>query len=286
MTKILTNQKNLNNNQQDTEKWNQWFAGVTDGDGCFYVNAKEKSISYEITTHVTDARIVYDIKNKLKGGSVQLRSGSQSIRYRVKAKNIIIDIINRLNGRLYNQARVAKFEECCKLLNISVIPSTSLVDKKNSYLSGMIDSDGSFAISVTRSSPEDSQISGVEGRILRLINAKGFSQISVKITSVDANNLYMIQQSYDFGKVYVEKTNVLKKSKKTKYHWTLKSYEDFQRLYDYLKLNPLKSVKMHRMRLALLYFKYKQLGYHLKPAGTMESKVWSKFCKSWFKYSY
>lgn len=286
MTKIFTDQINFNTYKQDTEKWNEWFAGVTDGDGCFYINMKEKSISYEITTHVTDARALYDIKNKLKGGSVRLRSGSQSIRYRVKASNIIIDIINRLNGRLYNQARVAQFEECCKLLKILVIPSPPSLDKKNGYLSGMIDSDGSFAISVTRSSPEDSQISGVEGRIIRLINAKGFSQISVKITSVDANNLYLIQQSYGFGKIYVEKKNLRNKSPKTKYHWTLKSSDDFQLLYDYLKKNPLKSVKMHRMRLALLYFKYKQLGYHLKPVGTVEFKIWSKFCKSWFKYSF
>lgn len=284
MKKKLIDQTILNKCEQDREKWNQWFAGVTDGDGCFYMNTKEKSISYEITTHITDARVVYDIKNKLKGGAIRLRSGSQSVRYRVKAKNIIIDILNRLNGRLYNQARVANFEEACRLLNVSVLPTPFSVEKSNGYLSGIIDADGSFAISVTRSSPEDSQKSGVEGRTIRLINAKGFNQISAKVTGVDANNIYMIQRSYGFGKVFVEKAR--QKSLKTKYHWTLKSYEDFQYLYNYLKVHPLKSVKMHRMRLALLYFKYKQLGYHFKPSGTMESKIWAKFCKSWFKYSY
>ncbi len=286
MTKKLTENIYLNLYKQDTEKWDEWFAGVTDGDGCFYINTKEKSISYEITTHVTDARMLYDIKNKLKGGVVRLRSGSQSIRYRVKAKTIMIDIINRLNGKLYNQARVAQFEACCKLLNIPVIPSPSSLNKKNGYLSGMIDSDGSFAISVSRSSPADSQISGVEGRIVRLINAKGFNQISVKVTSVDAKKLDVIQKSYGFGKIYKEKPNVSNRRPKTQYHWTIKSYEDFQNLYDYLKKNPLKSLKMHRMRLSLLYFKYKQLGYHLKPANTVEAKVWAKFCRSWFKYSF
>ena len=70
----------------DNQKWNQWFAGLTDGDGCFYLNKKERSVSYEITTHTTDVRVLYNIKNKLKAGTVKLRSNSQSVRYRVKKK--------------------------------------------------------------------------------------------------------------------------------------------------------------------------------------------------------
>ena len=57
-------------------------------------------------------------------------------------------------------------------------------------------------------------------------------------------------------------------------------------MYEYLKKNPLKSVKMHRMRLVLLYFKYKNLNYHLKKEGNIEAKIWAKFAKSWYKYSY
>ncbi len=96
----------------------------------------------------------------------------------------------------------------------------------------------------------------------------------------------MIKKSYSYGEIYSEKINPSKKRKQTIYHWTIKSYANLQRLYEYLKINPLKTVKMPRMCLALLYFKYKQLGYHLKPVGTVKYKVWSKFCKSWFKYSY
>jgi hypothetical protein len=288
-SKIMNKHFNKNLNKQKyhkDEKWNQWFAGVTDGDGFFYINRKENSISYEITTHVTDARLLYNIKNKLAGGSLKLRNGSQSIRYRVKAKAIILDILNRLNGRLYNPTRIAQFEECCQLCNISPLATPSLVDKSSAYLSGILDSDGTFSISVSNSTAEDSQLSGVEGRTIRLTNAKGYCQIYARITSVEPSYLTMIQKSYGFGEIYKEKANVRNKSPKAKYHWTIKSYEDFQRLYELLKINPLKSVKMHRMRLALLYFKYKELNYHLKSEGTMEFKVWAKFCKSWFKYSF
>lgn len=268
------------------EKWNRWFAGLTDGDGCFYINKKEKSVSYEITTHTTDARILLNIKNKLKTGTVKLRSGSQSVRYRVKQKAAILDIVNRLNGKLYQKARIAQFEKVCHLFNVQQLPTTLLLKKTDAYLAGLIDSDGTFAISVSKSTTENSQISGVEGRIKRLMNSKAHNQISCKVTSVDHNHLKLVQNSYGFGKIYIEKPNLVNRSPNTKYHWTIKSYSDFQCLYEYLKKNPLKSVKMHRLRLSLLYFKYKDLGYHLKPADTIESKIWAKFCKSWFKYSY
>jgi len=267
-------------------KWNQWLAGITDGDGCFYLNKKENSVSFEVTTHTTDVRILRNIKNTLKAGTVKLRSNSQSVRFRVKKQATILDIVNRLNGKLYNKARIAQFKKVCELFKVQQIPSPSLLKKENAYLSGLIDSDGSFAISVSKSSAEDSQKSGVEGRTIRLINSKAQNQITLKITSMDQNNLNLVQNSYCFGTIYMEKPNKENRSPNTKYHWTIRSYKDFQSVYEYLKLNPLKSVKMHRMRLTLLYFKYKDLGYHLKDPATIESKIWSKFAKSWFKYSY
>lgn len=274
------------NNFSDNDKWNQWFAGVTDGDGYFYINKNERSVSYEITTHSTDARLIYNIKNKLKAGSVSLRSGSNSVRYRVKQKSIILNIIKRLNGKLYNPTRASQLKNVCLLYNVPYIEPPNLILKSDGYLSGLIDSDGLFSISVSRSSSNDSQISGVQGRIIRLTNAKGFSQISLKLTSSHKDYLDLIKTSYNYGNVYCEKSNLHNKNPNNKYHWTIKSEEDFLYLYEYLKKYPLKSTKIHRMRLTLLYFKYKSLKYHLKPAGTIEAKIWSKFAKSWYKYSY
>ena len=291
-------------NTKDTkdERWNKWLAGLTDGDGCFYLSKKEKSVSFEVTTHTTDARMLRDVKNTLKGGTIKLRSNSQSVRYRVKQQAIILDLVNRLNGKLYNKARVEQFKKVCELLKVQQIPSPSLLKKDDAYLSGLIDSDGTLSISVSKSSAENSQISGVEGRTIRLINSKAYNQIYLKITSIDQDNLTLVQNSFGrgaseaIGTIYVEKPNKENRSPNTKYHWTIRSYKDFQYVYEYCKLNPLKSVKMHRLRLALLYFKYKDLGYHLKAccpplwgkeaAATIESKIWVKFCKSWFKYSF
>jgi hypothetical protein len=268
------------------DKWNQWFAGLTDGDGCFYISKKDKNVSYEITTHITDARVLYFIKNKLKAGSVRIRSGSKSVRFRVKQKNIILDIVQRLNGKLQNPIRCTQLKQVCQLYNLPYIPSATLICKHDAYLSGLIDSDGSLSISVSRSSALHSQISGVEGRIIRLSNAKGFNQMYLKVTSSHKPYLELIQQSYGYGKVYLEKSNINNKSPRNKYHWILRSEIEFQTLYEYIKNCPLKSVKMHRIRLSLLYFKYKSLKYHLQPYGTLEAKIWTKFAKSWYKYSY
>ena len=81
--------------------------------------------------HITDSKIVTNIKNVLKAGSVKLRSHSNSIRYRVKQKSVIIDIINRLNGKLYNPARLEQFQKVCQLLNISLVAAPILLEKLN-----------------------------------------------------------------------------------------------------------------------------------------------------------
>ena len=280
ITKLITN------NSIKIEKWNQWFAGITDGDGCFYINKKENTISYEITVAITDIRILYSIKNTLKTGTIKKRSGSQSVRYRTKQKTALIEIINRLNGRLYNEIRLNQFRNVCQLFNIPFIPSPTTISNQNAYLSGLIDADGSLSISVSKSTFENSQKIGLQGRIDRLANARGFSQISAKVTSIDSKKISLIQSSYGFGDIYIEKSNFKNKSSKPKYHWTIRSYEDFTKLANYLKMNPLKSVKMHRMRLVFFYFKYKDLRYHLQPINTIEFQIWSKFAKSWFKYSF
>lgn len=278
------NTENMSKNIK-REKWNEWFAGLTDGDGYFYINTKEKNISFELTTHVTDSRVVTNIKNELKAGAVLIRSNSQSIRYRVKKKSVIIDIVNRLNGKLQNPTRILQFKKVCEMLDIKLQEKFPLINKENGYLAGLIDSDGTITISVSRSSAEDSQKTGVGGKQIRLINSKACNQISFKITSIYEEYIMLIKNSYGFGTIYREKPNKKNKSPKAKYSWTIRSYEDFLLLYEYLKKNPLKSVKMHRMRLALLYFKYKELKYHLQPTGTFQAKIWAKFCKLWFKYS-
>nr|YP_007890183.1 putative site-specific DNA endonuclease [Pleodorina starrii]AFY64452.1 putative site-specific DNA endonuclease [Pleodorina starrii] len=281
---------------ENTEQWNEWLAGLIDGDGCFYINKKEKNVSFEITTHITDIRVLTELKNKLKVGSVKKRSNSQSVRFRVKTKVAVIDILHRVNGKLYNPARVAQFIAACNLFEITinqawldeVTTGAASLTIKNSYayLAGLIDADGTISISVSHTSTENSQLSGVHGKITRLINSKAHNQVSLKVTTQYENYATLIYKTVGFGKIYKQKPNKQKKVPNPLYHWTVVSLEDFQLLYEQFKKFPLKSLKMHRIRLVLLYFKYKQLKYHLYEAGAIEAKIWAKFARLWYKYSY
>nr|BCA78202.1 putative site-specific DNA endonuclease [Astrephomene gubernaculifera] len=285
----INNKKLMTTKCINEELWNEWFAGIADGDGCFYINKKENSLSFEVTTHITDIRVVTNIKNILKVGTVKIRSNSQSVRYRVKAKAAIIDIFNRLNGKLYNPARVKQFIAACEIVGITPkVPTDSLFMEKKSYayLAGLIDSDGSLVISVSGSTAEDSQLSNVHGKITRLTYSKAHNQITLKVTTSYKTYAELIQNTFGFGKIYTQKPNIKNKAPNTLYHWTVTSQQDFELLYESVKTFPLKSLKMHRLRLSLLYFKYKNLKYHLKEAGTIEGKTWAKFANTWYKYSY
>lgn len=272
-------------NQKKTScSWDEWFAGVVDGDGYFYINAK-KEISFELTTGTIDINILYSIKNKLKAGSIKLRSGSNSMRYRVKTDLTIKTIIHKLNGKLYNPVRLRQFEKACSILNIDLNPSPLKIQMPNAYLAGLIDAEGTITINVSKTSAITSQKLGKNGKIIKLSQSRAFNQLFLKITSVHKQPLLLIKNSYNFGHIYIEKKTVKNKKLKTQYHWTIRSYEDFCLLYENVKNYPLKSSKMHRLRLSFKYFTFKQLKYHLKDFNTMEYKIWFKFCQSWFKYT-
>lgn len=64
--------------------FNQWLAGLIDGDGCFLLNKKGYA-SLEITVDLRDQNALYLIKDSY-GGSIKLRSNSKSIRYRLHDK--------------------------------------------------------------------------------------------------------------------------------------------------------------------------------------------------------
>lgn len=279
----------MNKKLMNKELLNEWLAGIVDGDGCFYINKKENSISFEVTTHITDIRVVTNIKNLLKVGTVKKRNNSQSVRYRVKSKVAIFDILNRLNRKLYNPARVKQFQAACEMFGIpSKVPTElfSMEKKSYAYLTGLIDADGSIVFSISGSTAEDSQLSGVHGKITRLTNSKSHNQISLKVTTSYKNYAELIQNTFGFGRIYKQKPNKKNKAPNPLYHWTVTSQHNFELLYECFKKFPLQSIKMHRLHLSLLYFKYKKLKYHLKEAGTIEGKTWAKFANSWYKYSY
>jgi len=73
---------------KSTIGWNQWLAGLIDGDGCLLI-FKHGYTSCEITMGIKDEHAFNQIQQKL-GGSLKLRSGSNSIGYRLYNQKGII----------------------------------------------------------------------------------------------------------------------------------------------------------------------------------------------------
>ncbi|RKF61147.1 Intron-encoded RNA maturase bI4 [Erysiphe neolycopersici] len=85
-------------------KFNEWLAGVIDGDGCFQLSKKGYA-SLEIVTQLRDRRLLYLIKQKY-GGAVKLYAGDNYLRYRLHHKAGLLNLIKGVNGLIRNPIRI------------------------------------------------------------------------------------------------------------------------------------------------------------------------------------
>jgi hypothetical protein len=60
------------------------------------------------------------IQNKL-GGSIKLRSGAKAVRYRLHNKKGIVDLVNRINGKIRHSARLKQLNLLCAKLGIQLL---------------------------------------------------------------------------------------------------------------------------------------------------------------------
>ncbi len=120
------------------KKFNEWLAGLIDGDGCFLLSQKGYG-SLEITVDICDSYCLYVIKNQY-GGSLKLRSGSKSVRYRLHHKEGLLKLLNNLNGLIRHSNRLLQYNKLCFKYNIFVLPMVDLVFD-SSWMSGFFDAD-------------------------------------------------------------------------------------------------------------------------------------------------
>lgn len=96
-------------------QFNEWLAGLIDGDGYLYVTKKGYT-GCEITVALEDEKMLRIIQNKL-GGSVKPRSGTKAVRYRLQNRLGMIELINRINGLIRNTVRKPQLYKVCNALN-------------------------------------------------------------------------------------------------------------------------------------------------------------------------
>lgn len=240
-------------------KINQWLAGLIDGDGCFLLSNKGYG-SLEITMDIRDERALYFIKN-IYGGSIKLRSGSKSIRYRLHSKLSLINLIKDINGEIRNSTRLKQLKILCIKYNIDLIYPKNL-NYDNAWLSGFFDSDGTITIN------------------------KNNNQLSISISQRNKEILNPLINLYN-GNIYIDR------SKNRSYKWYLTKKKDILLIIEYFKNNPSRTMKNNRLHLIPKFFTLKDninliknnsSSKDLLNTNNLINKIINNFFIKWNKY--
>ena len=243
---------NLDNAIEDKQpsfnkSFNQWLAGLIDGDGCFQLTKKGYA-SLEIVMETRDKHCLYQIKQKF-GGSIKLRSGLNWLRYRMHHKKGMLDLINAVNGEIRNPVRLLQLNKICDKYNIPII-QPSILTYNSGWFSGFFDSDGSV--------------------YLNLVSSQMFITVLQK-------NKYLLDLLVDLygGTVYIQKES---------FKWTIYKKQEIIKLLDYFTICPSRSAKNNRLKSIKRYLELRELKAHLASNNSILGKAWKKFLLKWDKF--
>jgi hypothetical protein len=96
---------------------------------------------------IRDEHALHIIKN-VYGGSIKLRSGANTIRYRLHHKSGLLSLINDVNGHIRNSNRLIQLNNICNKYDLTLIYPNKLT-YYNGWFSGFFDADGSITINIS-----------------------------------------------------------------------------------------------------------------------------------------
>jgi len=255
--RLLNINNNFNNyiikrfihSNKSNKKWNQWLAGLIDGDGSFLLSKKGYA-SLEITMDIRDEHALQIIKN-VYGGSIKLRAGANALRYRLHHKSGLLNLINNVNGEIRNSNRLIQLNKICYKYNINLIYPENLI-YDNGWLSGLFDSDGTVTINKTNTQ-------------LSISISQKTSELLKPLTDIYGGNIYIDRGSSQSFKWYISKREIILK------------------LIDYFKCHPSRSAKNKRLHLIPKFYELKDLKAHEAPENSYLSKAFKFFIEKWDK---
>ena len=252
---VPTEEISNNTSKDNQERFNQWLAGLIDGDGYFGIT-KNKYTSCEITVGLEDEKMLNQIQNKF-GGSVKLRSGIRAVRYRLQNKEDMINLINAVNGNIRNTKRYSQLIKVCDILNIKIKNPIELTSD-NAWFSGFFDADGTINYFYR---DKDNKL-------------KIKPQLIVSVTNkllVDVEPYYKIFG----GNIYFDK------SQNGYYKWTIANEKLHLKYYEYNKINPSRSFKGRRIFLIKEFYEYYNKQAFRSPSDSLLFKAWNIFDQKW-----
>jgi len=243
----LVNKSNNNKNDKNLS-FNQWLAGLIDGDGYFILTKKGYS-SCEITMDARDVKALYEIKHKY-GGTIKPISNANAVRYKLRHKKGLISLINDVNGLIRNPARLLQMNKLCVKYNIELKYPGPLTFN-DGWLSGFIDSDGSI------------YYNEASGQVFI-----GLSQ----------KNKYLLQPLIA---IYGGRVDILSPKIEAFKYVIYRKAELFNLIDNYFINYPLKTEKIKRVNLIKEFYLLK---IHRKSQDIQKFNEWVKFKDKWEKY--
>jgi ubiquinol-cytochrome c reductase cytochrome b subunit len=232
-------------------RFNQWLAGLIDGDGSLQVSKAGYS-SCEITVALADERMLRIIQNKL-GGSIKPRSGVQAIRWRLHNRPGMVDLVNRVNGYIRHSSRLVQLNRVCAVLCVQLL-SPDTLHNKHGWFAGFFDADGTI------------------GYYLK--GHYNQPQLTLSVTNklfVDVVHF----MTYFGGAIYFDK------AQNGYYKWSIQSEVNFAAFLEYTKVCQPQSIKRNRLFLIKEYYRLVELKAHKASEGTVLHKAWVNFNRKW-----
>ena len=186
------------------------------------------------------------IKQRL-AGYIRLIPGTKALRYRLQNKKGMIELINRINGKVRHTSRVKQLESICSNLKIIIIYPTAIT-KNNGWFFGFFDADGTITYPLKKNQP--------------LLTISVTNKLLVDV----------IAFKYIFG------GNVsFDKGQNGYYKWSIQSKNDIELFKSYLLIYPSYSNKKQWLLLTDKYYELKALrAYSALPENPL-AKAWIKF---------
>ena len=148
----------ITNKETPDFSWLTWFVGFTEGDGSFVV-AKRGDISFVITQDTRDIQVLYMIQQVLGFGKV-VKQGITTSRFIVQDKKGLYLLCHMLNGNLVTHTKhlsyklfLSSFNEYSNkgklnFENIQFNPKIIVPSLEDSWISGFVDSEGCFSVTI------------------------------------------------------------------------------------------------------------------------------------------
>lgn len=242
--------RDSHSNREGESLFNEWLSGLIDGDGSLLIN-KKGYISCEITMSLKDEYALRYIQNKL-GGSVKLRSGVKTLRYRLHNKEGILNLISRINGKIRHSSRLKQLNLICLKLNIKMLEPDKL-HNKHGWFSGFFDADGTITMSS-------------KGKYL-------IPQLVISVSNKLLTDISYFKEIFG-GNIYFDKGGF------GSYKWSIQSKKDILLFLEYINHCPLYSYKRKRVWLIKRYFELKDLKAY-NEENNLTWEAWERFLKDW-----